>query len=68
MNIQLIRKEVTAVCDRKIARLDREYTGPAQNRVRREIHYLQDLKFRWVSSSWLEVKKSRIAAQMAEAE
>lgn len=60
MNIKAIRKEVAAVCNRKIARLDKVYQGPASQRVRREIHYLQDLKYRWIESSWLERKQERI--------
>lgn len=60
MNIAAIRKEVAAVCDRKIARLDKVYQGLASNRVRREIHYLQDLKYRWIESGWLMRYQARI--------
>jgi hypothetical protein len=67
MNITAIRKEVAAVCDRRIARLDRVYQSPAESKVKREISYLQDLKFRWIESSALELRAQHIARQMAEA-
>lgn len=61
MNIKAIRKEVAAVCDRKIARLDKVYQNP---KARREIQYLQDLKHRWIESSFLERKQAHITAQL----
>lgn len=64
MNIAAIRKEVAAVCDRKIARLEKANNGPASNKAKREIHYLQDLKYRWIDSSWLARYQARIQAIM----
>ena len=64
MNIAAIRKEVAAVCDRRIARLDKVYQGPASAKVRAEIHALQDLKYRWIESGWLERVQARNLAQV----
>jgi len=70
MNAELIRKEVAAVCDRRIARL-KKFLGNLKlirrHRVAiQQIHNLQDLRYRWCESSFLDRCQQRIKEELQE--
>jgi len=68
MNIELIKREVSAVFDRRIARLRNVLLTSPSNKCQREIHALQDIRYKWTESGALERLQVYIAKQMAEAE
>jgi len=68
MNIELIKREVSAVCTRRIDRLRAVLLISPSTRCMREIHALQDLRYKWTESGALERRAVYIAKQMAEAE
>jgi len=68
MNAELIRKEVAAICDRKIARLrktiaDLRFIRHARV-LNQQIRNLQDLRYRWVESSFLDRCQQRIKEEI----
>jgi hypothetical protein len=68
MNIELIKREVLYVCNRRIERLRNVLLTTPSTRCMQEIHHLQDLRYRWTESGALERRAERIARQMADAE
>jgi hypothetical protein len=68
MNIDQIKREVLFVCNRRIERLRNVLLTSPSTRCIREIHALQDVRYRWTESGSLERRAERIAREMAEAE
>jgi hypothetical protein len=68
MNIDQIKREVSAVCTRKIERLRNVLLTSPNTRCMAEIRYLQDLRYKWTESGQLERRAVYIAKQMADAE
>ena len=68
MNIDQIKREVSAVCTRRIARLRNVLLTSPNTRCMAEIRYLQDLRYKWTESGALERRAVYIAKQMADAE
>jgi hypothetical protein len=68
MNIDQIKREVLYVCNRRIERLRRVLLTSPSTKCIREIHALQDIRYKWTESGALERRAERIAREMAEAE
>lgn len=70
MNAQLIKKEVESICNRKIAKLRNAsrliYNGRAISKLNQQIRNLQDLRYRWVESSFLDRCQQRIREELQE--
>jgi hypothetical protein len=68
MNIELIKRDVRHICDRKIQRLRNVLLTSPSTKCSQEIRHLQDMRYRWTESGYLERRAERIAREMAEAE
>lgn len=71
MNAELIKKEVAAICNRKITRLrkiseDTKFHQIIRKRATQEIYHLQDTRFRWCESTFLDRCQQRIKEELQE--